>query len=292
MPADMSRNMVVFELDRNGTLDRVIGQGPTTAPDSVRVAWGEVQAKHHAKEQEVRRIYSEWELSADDEQFVADHFPDAEITYSFTRPADGNWAMALDDARRQTEQAMARQATDEAQAMRGRAPLPVLRDLDGLSSAIEHVSLTPELGLFLAYVGTTERGATGIEYVTHTMIKERRLQVTTLWDEARSSLIHGLQVRGIQEEGQHFVALDRAGGFAASAVGLPDFVEQARTWVGDQRLIVGLPNLDTLLVCAATSPMAHRIEQIVLQSDYQGAVNLTPCVLLYDGRLSLHARRK
>jgi hypothetical protein len=61
---------------------------------------------------------------------------------------------------------------------------------------------------------------------------------------------------------------------------------------GGQRLLAGIPDPDTLLLCAADSPVAREIQRTTLGSRYTGAVNLTPCLLLVDhGMLSVTAKR-
>jgi len=290
---ELLTNLVAFELRREGRIDRVVGRGQTKALDGVRVAWLEVQQEHHAREGEVLRIYSEWELSTDDQRFVTAQFPDAELTYSFARPADDAWDAALEGARRSTEAAAAGQALDAAKTIGGRALLPVLRNADALSDVIAHSPLTPELGLFLAHVGTTAAGGRGIEYLTTVMVKEQKLKVKKLWEQAFTTLKHGLSIHAVEEDGRRCFVLEREGDFAAAAIGLPDFAEHAAGWAGERQLIVGLPNPDTLIVAAANSPMARRVEEIAFASDYQGAVNLTPCVLLVQGKkITLQAKQQ
>lgn len=70
----------------------------------------------------------------------------------------------------------------------------------------------------------------------------------------------------------------------------PDFLDSAAEWTGSQRLMVGIPDPDTLLLCAAGSPVVRRVQEATLGSQYAGAVDLTPCLLFLDhGRLSLEA---
>jgi hypothetical protein len=107
-----------------------------------------------------------------------------------------------------------------------------------------------------------------------------------------SNLASSLQVDAADLDGQLLFILNREQGMAASAIALPHFSDRAAEWTGSQRLMVGIPDPDTLLLCAAGSPVVWHIQAATLGSQYVGAVNLTPCLLLLDhGRLSLEARR-
>ena len=106
MNDDPSMNFVVFELSRGGKLTRLQGAGPTRANDCVSRIWYEMQrASYGVQDQMVRRIYSEWQPSRDDLVFLAHHFPQAQVTYSFARPREDQWEQALDEAHRQIRQA-------------------------------------------------------------------------------------------------------------------------------------------------------------------------------------------
>jgi hypothetical protein len=46
----------------------------------------------------VKRIYSEWEPSSEDQAFINTTFPGVQVTYSFSRPPSDGWEKALRDA--------------------------------------------------------------------------------------------------------------------------------------------------------------------------------------------------
>jgi hypothetical protein len=294
MKLDPSMNVVVFEVRRGLKLDKLVGEGRTRDPHCISGVWSELQRKHGVKASKVRRVYAEWQPSSEDAAFLRQQFrPDLEVTYSFERPADQQWDKAFEEARQMMLQATAPDAVQAAASeTKGGVPLPVLRDLDGLSPAIAHRTLAPGLGVFLAEVGTTPRGTIGIDYVMAARLEERSGDAGRLWQQAYSNLASTLEVQAAELEGQPLFFLRRAEGMAASAIALPDFSESAAEWTGGQRLMVGIPDPDTLLLCAAGSPVVRHLREATLGSPYVGAVNLTPCLLLLDhGRLSLEARR-
>jgi hypothetical protein len=155
-----------------------------------------------------------------------------------------------------------------------------------------HRALAPGLGVFLAEVGTTPRGMIGIDYVTVARLEERSGDAGRLWRQAYSNLASTFKVEAAEFDGQPLFILRRAEGMAASAIALPDFSDSAAEWTGSRRLMLGIPDPDTLLLCAAGSPVVRHLREATLGSPYAGAVNLTPCLLLLDHRrLSLEARR-
>jgi hypothetical protein len=295
MKLDPSVNVVVFEVRRGLKMDKLVGEGRTRDPNCISAVWSELQRKHVVKASKVRRVYSEWQPSAEDAAFLKGQFPaDLKVTYSFERPADQQWDKAFAAARQTMLQATAPDAGQAATSEKeGVAPLPVLRDLDGLSPAIAHRTIAPGLGVFLAEVGTTPRGTIGIDYVMAAKLNEPSSDAGRLWQQAFSNLASSLQVDAADLDGQLLFIFNREQGMAASAIALPDFSDRAAEWTGSQRLMVGIPDPDTLLLCAAGSPVVGHIQEATLGSQYVGAVNLTPCLLLLDhGRLSLEARRR
>jgi hypothetical protein len=294
MNIDPSINLVVFEVRRGLKVDKLVGEGRTRDPNCISAVWSELQHKHGVKAGKVRRVYAEWQPSSEDAAFLKRHFPpDLNVTYSFERPADQQWDQAFEEVRQTMLQAAAADVVQAAASDKeGFAPLPVLRDLDGLSPAMAHRALTPGLGVFLAEVGTTPRGTIGIDYVMAAKLEARSSDAGRLWQQAYANLASSLKVDAAELDGQPLFILNREEGMAASAIALPDFSDSAAEWTGNHRLMVGIPDPDTLLLCAADSPVVRHIREATLGSQYAGAVNLTPCLLLLDhGRLSLEARR-
>jgi hypothetical protein len=80
--------------------------------------------------------------------------------------------------------------------------------------------------------------------------------------------------------------LHREGSLAASALALPDFYQQMSGMLNDDRLVVGLPCPDDLVVAGANSGWTEEIRQMVLASPYP-ATELVPSVLVVD-RVGVH----
>jgi hypothetical protein len=282
MNIDPSINHVVFEFEHRGGRETGIASVPTRSNAFVRIAWQQVSKESSIRESDVRRIYSEWEPSKDDLNFIHRTFPNPEVTHSFSRPlSDEHWEAALAKAAQTIKQV----AEDKAAAQEQRTkPLPILRDSDEFSEIIINFLLAPNLSIFLADVGLTPHGTIGIDYLLYSKLSEQALTEQALWNEAFANLTQGLVVHKVTEKNQNFFILEREGGFAASAIGLIDFSERASSWVGSPRVLIGIPNPDTLLICAADSSSLEHIRTNILKSDYHGSVNLTPCLVLLEGR--------
>jgi hypothetical protein len=99
MNANPEINVVVFEIERQGGLMRITGTGPTRSANCIQTIWAAFQQdpeiKHDLQGDKVRRVYSEWEPSPDDLQFLTSTFPSAKITCSFERPPEGQWDRAM-----------------------------------------------------------------------------------------------------------------------------------------------------------------------------------------------------
>ncbi len=277
-------NHVVFEIDHKGTLKPSIGSGPTQAEDCVRQAWQQVVNETGASGHDVRRVYSEWEPSPGDLAFLEQLCPSAEITHSFERPRDGQWDAAFTEARRIIlEAAEANSSGTEGDEEDGDFMLLVLRDADGLSETMVGKPVADDFQLCMALVGPTPHGTVGINYILTNFLQNQPVDVDDLWNEAYQNLMVGLRIQVAEEKGERLFILEREGGFAASAIGLPDFPDRARSWVPTGQILFGIPNPDTLLVCGVNSPFAQQLQKAVLESRYQGAINLTPSVLQIEG---------
>jgi hypothetical protein len=98
MNADPSVNVVVFEVALRGRLEKLIGDAPTRSSDCVQRVWQALAAAHGAHPGDVRRVYSEWEPSAEDKAFMDATFPaETAVTYSFPRPSPDGWDQAMRD---------------------------------------------------------------------------------------------------------------------------------------------------------------------------------------------------
>jgi hypothetical protein len=177
--------------------------------------------------------------------------------------------------------------------------LPILRSFDPndlYAQCIVHRRVADEIAVFLAWVAPTRRGTRGIDYLLTRTVREKQVEEAELFDLANDELKEGLQVDATaREDGGTYFALRRPGGFAASAIGLPDFCDQASEWTGTKRVFVGIPNPDTLLVAAYTSPVVQSLLRWVDTSCYAGAIDLEPASYLLNGsvieRLGTSKRR-
>jgi hypothetical protein len=289
MNVDPSINVVVFAVG-DGKGEPFVGQGLTQAADCIKNVWLDIQRQHGIRPNDVREIYSEWQPSPEDMSFLDATFPsDLKLSYSFKRPADGNWDRAFADVK-----AIIAKSLEAKQAAQQPGPLliPVLRNIDDFTQMVVHRRLIPELGIFLASVGPTPRGTIGIDYLMSAKARSENMNLNALWNEAFSNLKMGLNVSAAGRNNERYFIVKRQGNIASSALALPDFFEQAMQWVGNREIQIAVPDPDTLLLCAARSPVARDLKNAALQSQYVGAVHLTPCVLLLEnGKLSLQAKR-
>ena len=96
MNTDMSENVLVFEIavpDHDPV--KALTHDRATSLKFVKDGWAAVRAQMKASEADVLRIYSEWEPSAEDKGFIRATFPEARLTWSFTRSVDSDWATAF-----------------------------------------------------------------------------------------------------------------------------------------------------------------------------------------------------
>jgi hypothetical protein len=286
---DPTRNTVVFAINRHGKLDRVVGQGETKSDHCIQTVWESLRREHSLTARQVQEIYSEWEPSKADSLFLDHEFKAVKVSYSFQRPENGNWDEAFAQVRKIIEKSLSEKTENQAAA-----PLPILRDMDNYAELVAHIPLTPNIGIFLANVGFTERGTIGIDYVMKKTVQEQRIDLKAMWGQAFSNLARELKVNVAESKnGQRYFILQREQGLAAAAIGLPDFSKQAETWLNTKQLLTSIPDPNTLIICAANAPIAQEVKQLALQSDYVGSViNLTPSVLyIDDGEISVLARK-
>lgn len=93
---DPTHNHVTFHLVIDGVETEASGVGPARAVDCVAAIWGVVSEERGFDPDDVRQIYSEWEPSQDDLDFLDRTFPeDAELAFTFKRPPNANWDAAI-----------------------------------------------------------------------------------------------------------------------------------------------------------------------------------------------------
>jgi hypothetical protein len=281
---DPSTNMVVFEV--SGYPEPFVSGGPTQAEDCVQQAWFAVPVERAAAAY-VTRIYSEWQPSALDEDFIARTFPRAAVTYSFDRPGPGGWEAAFAEVRQTMEQAdrqhAAAQAADNMEYVADHGELlPVLWSWS--SPKIELLTVLPRRDVIpgrlyaaAAAVATTPQGRIGLNHLTHAQLSGRTYD--EVFAVACGNLVKGLRVD--PSEDRLLVTLRRDGPFASSAVALPDFHEQMGRTLGADRMLVGLPDPDTVLVTRIDSGWTDFVQRAVLESPY-AAGELVPSVLVLE----------
>ncbi len=93
---DPNHNHVTFHLMIDGIESEVSGVGPARAVDCVAAIWGVVSEERGLEPNDVRQIYSEWEPSPEDLDFLDRTFPqDAELAFTFKRPSGNDWDAAI-----------------------------------------------------------------------------------------------------------------------------------------------------------------------------------------------------
>ncbi|HLK57124.1 MAG TPA: hypothetical protein VKU00_11195 [Chthonomonadaceae bacterium] len=292
MSSNPEMNVVVFLYKKWGFIKRhATSYGPTRTSDSVQTAWRRVQEENGITARQVREIYSEWSLTPEDTQFIATNFPNVQVSYSFERPADGDWDRVLKEAFMTMK---SRQMTENMEQIRSSAPLlPILRNNDDFAEMAVKRPVIPAFCLCLAQAGPTPNGSIGISYMMRGALTGADGEEEQLWTQAYQNLAEGLVIKGGEDGGSKVLYIESARGFAASAIGLPNFADNAFSWLSAPRITIGIENPDSLVLWSAETPLTRKLYDQVLQSDYWGSVALTPSILaLEQGILSVVAQRQ
>jgi hypothetical protein len=105
MNTDSSVNVVVFEVLIGRRLEKLLGEGPTKAADGIRRVWDDLAATFGVNPASVRRVYSQWEATPEESEFLAAAFPPSiKLAYSFRRPAARDWGEATPEFARVVEE--------------------------------------------------------------------------------------------------------------------------------------------------------------------------------------------
>jgi hypothetical protein len=291
MDVDPSTNMVVFDIEGQG--EPYVTSGATQDDYCVQRAWLSLPVKHNRVARKVARIYSEWQPSPTDIQFIKRTFPKAALTYSFERPDAGGWGDAFAAARREIERAAGQQEAESvSDNMRHVAEqgelLPVLWSRSSpkieMLQFVPHYDVVPGLlHVAAATVAMTPQGRLGMSHVTSAQLGDQPFG--EVLSSATGNLTGGLRVDGHTDPGDpgkgHLLIVRRDGPFASSAVALPDFHQQMAAALGDGHLLVGLPDPETVLVSRMDSGWAEDVRQAVLTSPCPSS-ELVPTLLAYD----------
>lgn len=291
MSTDPSTNMIAIEV--RGHSEPFVVSGPTRDEDCVQRAWYAVPVDHRSEGRNVTRIYSEWQPSAADAAFIERAFPEAAVTYSFERPGPDGWEAAFAEVRAVIEQAG---RDREAQRVVGNMEhvsehgelLPVLWSRTSpkfeMLEFLPHREVVPgHLLVALATVAMTPDGRIGMQHVAHAAMGS--LSFEDAWAEAAETLVKGLRVDVHSDPGRpgkgQLLVLRREGSFASSAVALPDFQRQMAAALGDDRLIVGMPDPDTVLVTRTDSGWFEDLRHAVLGSPCPSS-EMVPSLLAFE----------
>jgi hypothetical protein len=284
---DPAENLVVFDL---GDPDPYVVKTPTRAEDGIQRAWFALPVDHGVDAGRVTRIYSEWQPSAADADFIRRTFPTADVTYTFPRPGPDGWDAAFAEARQVMAQAAAdveaQHAADAVEHVNSTGEmLPVLWSRSSpkaeMLAVLPHREVVPgRLYVTVATVAPTPQGTIGMVHLTAAGLGDRSFEDALA--ESGHNLARGLRVDGYTDPDQpdrgYLLVLRRDGTHTSSAVVLPDFHAQMSTALGDTRLLVGLPDPDTILVTRQDSGWADDLQQAVLTSTCP-AGELVPTVL-------------
>ena len=96
---DPERNVVVLEAVEGAEVRKLLGHGPTRDERCVEVILASILKASGVAPGAVTRLYSEWEPTASDAVYIARTLPTAQVTYSFSRPVDGDWQAAMSRVR-------------------------------------------------------------------------------------------------------------------------------------------------------------------------------------------------
>jgi hypothetical protein len=264
---DPRTNVVVFQL-RRGKEKHLVGRAPTLAEDGVAQAWDAVEQLHQARAKHVIALHTEWEPTAADAEFIAATFPGATATHHFVRPAADGWDAAF-----------------VAAGIALRAELrPVLwSESSPAASGLQEVPHWPVAGgrLHLALAVVTSVGTYHVEYSQLGEISFDDLMADTCRAVAGDLAFEEREDGLLAVSGRH----------VAAVACLPEFYRRLADALGVERLAVGLLSADEVLVAAAGSSLAERIEKDVLAADDAGG-ELVPCLLLIEGdRIEVLAER-
>ena len=151
-----------------------------------------------------------------------------------------------------------------------------------------HAPLVPgKVHVLLAFTGMTPHGTIGMDWLTgHLYQQLGEPPFADLTALAGANLSDDLRMDGYETENGVVLAMKRDGYLAGSALALPGFHERVSSILEAERLIVGIPCPDDLLVTDADGGCADELRSMTLDTDYDQGF-LGPTVLLVD-RTGMH----
>jgi hypothetical protein len=293
-PSRPSRNAVGFQLRRGGDAGSAVAEAPIQDGDCVERAWEIVRQAHRASADEVSRVYCVWEPSEHDKQFVARTFPGADLDYRFGRAG----SRTQPEAPRETRPAARQRDHDplapvrQMEADEGVPLLPILcgpssgRGAAMLMMPLVRQPLVPDrvhVGLGLA--GQAPHGRFGVSW-----LMQRRYQelgeppFADLLRHASANLTRGLEIDFVRLDGgdDSYLLRLRRERMASSAAAMPGFYERMSSELRADRLVVGIPCVDELLVADADSATYAAEVEGLTANDEHAVGFLGPTVLLMD----------
>jgi hypothetical protein len=158
---------------------------------------------------------------------------------------------------------------------------PVLRNYDEFKDMVVHWKLSDDLGLFASRLYVYSDGSAGTEYVMKNQLEGLGLTEDDMMQQCINEFEPG-EFEGLENKrGEVFYTLSGIP-FCSAVAGLPESYEKFTEWVGSEDIIVGFPNPDSILITDQGSGFESHIMEKVQQSDYMGAVALTPSVFLWN----------
>lgn len=274
--------IVVFEYKKLLRTDTTVHSMPTRDQSCIQKAWAAAVEETGIKASQVKRIFSEWSASPDDESFLREHFPELEFSYTFDRPeSEDGWDAAF---------AKARQALAESDE--GDVPdfvpmvLPVLRNNDE-ENMLTQTMVTIPLGktgltLALANVAPTPHGTIGVDYVMKANLSAD--EIDDMEETAFNNLGSQLQIQaGESERGDAIAMVSHPADHGASAIALPGFLQQACDWVKSDKIFIAIPNYAMLLVTPLGASTADDFKQTVMEAECLDGQPLSPACFEFDG---------
>jgi hypothetical protein len=255
---DPRTNVVVFQL-RKGKETHLVGRVPTLAEDGVRQAWDAVEQAHGVQARHVVGLHTEWQPTAADAEFIAATFPGVAATHHFVRPAAEGWEDAFAAARIVLQAELRPVLWSSSSPLAARLP------------DVPHWPVSGgRLHLALAVVAPT-----GTYHVNHSQLGD------VSFDELMADICRravGEPSIATRDDG----VLTLSGQLVAALACLPEFAQRLAVATGAERLVVGLPSADEVLVAAGGTALAEVVERDVLASDAPDT-ELVPCVLSVEG---------
>ncbi|PPK71176.1 hypothetical protein V5P93_003040 [Actinokineospora auranticolor] len=280
MSEDFTVNVVVFRL--RAPAGAVFASTPTRDDAAIRRAWRSATRHRRVDPTEVVAVHSEWEPSSADKDYLATTFPAAHCTHRFPRPTAEGWDQAFARARHAVAEVVRLRAAD-----RGAELLPLLWSRSAPASAalsrLPHAPLVPgRVAVSLAWLDWAGAPAAPDHVTTDDYDEMGAPPFAELLATAGRNLTQGLRVDTQHSDHGDLLTLTRQPRLAASAVAVEGFHARMARRLADDRLVVGLPTPDYLLIAGARSDWLDLIREEVLTTTPRAADPLLPTVLLVE----------